>query len=59
MLDKDLASLYKVETRVLQQAVSRNTDRFPEDFMFEIFEKRHEPITSAIRLIDLVALGSG
>lgn len=36
MLDRDLASLYGVETKVLKQAVRRNTDRFPEDFMFEM-----------------------
>jgi len=33
MLDRDLAELYGVETRVLNQAVSRNMERFPEDFM--------------------------
>ena len=36
MIDKDLAQLYKVETKVLKQAVRRNKDRFPEDFMFEL-----------------------
>ena len=36
MLDRDLAKLYQVETRVLKQAVKRNSDRFPDDFMFEI-----------------------
>ena len=36
MLDKDLAELYDVETRVLNQAVSRNIERFPEDFMFSL-----------------------
>ena len=34
MLDSDLAKLYGVETRILNQAVKRNLDRFPEDFMF-------------------------
>jgi hypothetical protein len=34
MLDRDLAELYGVETRVLNQAVQRNIKRFPEDFMF-------------------------
>ncbi len=38
MLDKDLAELYQVETRVLKQAVKRNITRFPQDFMFEINE---------------------
>ena len=36
MLDRDLAELYGVETRVLNQAVKRNIDRFPEDFMFRL-----------------------
>ncbi len=36
MLDRDLAELYGVETRVLKQAVRRNTNRFPKDFMFEM-----------------------
>ena len=36
MLDFDLAALYQVETRVLKQAVRRNLDRFPEDFMFRL-----------------------
>jgi len=36
MLDRDLAELYGVETRVLNQAVKRNRERFPEDFMFPL-----------------------
>ena len=36
ILDRDLASLYEVETRVLKQAVRRNIKRFPEDFMFDL-----------------------
>lgn len=36
MIDKDLAELYQVETRVLNQAVKRNIDSFPIDFMFEL-----------------------
>ncbi len=36
MLDNDLARLYGVETRVLNQAVRRNSNRFPDDFMFEL-----------------------
>ena len=39
MLDKDLAVLYEVETRVLNQAVKRNITRFPEDFMFILTRK--------------------
>lgn len=36
MLDRDLAELYGVETRVLNQAVRRNKERFPDDFMFPL-----------------------
>jgi hypothetical protein len=36
MLDKDLADLYQVTTKILNQAVKRNLDRFPEDFMFRL-----------------------
>jgi hypothetical protein len=36
MLDRDLAALYGVETRALNQAVRRNSDRFPADFMFAL-----------------------
>ena len=36
MLDFDLALLYEVETKVLNQAVKRNIQRFPEDFMFQL-----------------------
>ena len=36
MLDRDLANIYGVETRALNQAVKRNVERFPEDFMFKL-----------------------
>jgi len=36
LLDADLAELYGVETRALNQAVARNRDRFPDDFMFQL-----------------------
>jgi len=36
MIDRDLAELYGVETKVLKQAVRRNIDRFPSDFLFEM-----------------------
>lgn len=41
MLDRDLAELYEVETKLLKRAVRRNTDRFPEDFMFELTKEEH------------------
>ena len=46
MLDSDLAELYGVETKVLQQAVKRYIDRFPEDFMFEMNGKEFEILRS-------------
>ena len=36
MLDFDLAEMYQVETRILNQSVKRNQSRFPEDFMFQL-----------------------
>jgi len=39
MFDHDLATLYNVETKVLKQAVKRNIQRFPLDFMFEMTRK--------------------
>ena len=46
MLDYDLALLYQVETRVLNQAVKRNISRFPEDFMFQIESEEWERMSS-------------
>ena len=48
MLDRDLAALYGVETKVLKQAVKRNSGRFPEDFMFELTEIEFESLRSQI-----------
>jgi hypothetical protein len=48
ILDFDLALLYKVETRVLNQAVKRNSQRFPEDFMFQLTENEYESLRSQI-----------
>lgn len=48
MLDSDLALLYDVETKVLNQAVKRNTDRFPEDFMFQLSDEEWEFLRSQI-----------
>ena len=44
MLDFDLSSLYEVETRILNQAVKRNIDRFPDDFMFQLTQSEFEKI---------------
>ncbi len=52
MLDRDLAQLYSVETRVLNQAVRRNIDRFPADFIFELTREE-------IRNISQIVISSG
>lgn len=48
MLDSDLAEIYGVETRVLNQAVRRNIDRFPEDFMFQLTAEEYNSLMSQI-----------
>jgi phage regulator Rha-like protein len=48
MLDRDLAELYGVETKVLNQTVRRNRDRFPEDFMFQLEAQEFENLKSQI-----------
>ena len=44
MIDRDLAVLYGVETKVLNQAVKRNLTRFPDDFMFSFTKKEQESL---------------
>lgn len=46
MLDRDLAGLYEVETKVLVQAVKRNIERFPRDFMFQLTKKEFDNLRS-------------
>ena len=46
LLDADLAALYGVEARALNQAVARNRDRFPDDFMFQLSAEEYEGIRS-------------
>jgi ORF6N domain len=48
MLDSDLAELYGVETRRLNEQVKRNPDRFPHDFMFQLTEKEFDNLKSQI-----------
>jgi hypothetical protein len=48
MLDSDLALLYGIETKVLNQAVKRNVSRFPEDFMFQLTEVEFQNLKSQI-----------
>ena len=46
MLDFDLAELYEVPNKAFKQAVRRNIDRFPEDFMFELTQKEFKILRS-------------
>ncbi len=46
MLSSDLASLYQIEPRVLVQAVKRNLERFPEDFMFQLTDAEYRNLKS-------------
>ena len=48
MLDRDLAELYGVETRTLNQAIKRNIERFPEDFMFQLTKEEWSYLISQI-----------
>jgi hypothetical protein len=47
-LDEDLAALYGVEVKALNQAVRRNISRFPQDFMFQLTEEEHSHLRSQI-----------
>ena len=51
MLDADLADLYEVPVRVLNQAVKRNIERFPVDFMFQLTKKEDESLRSQIVIL--------
>lgn len=48
MLDFDLASMYGVQTKVLNQAVKRNIERFPEDFMFQLTKGELELLRTSL-----------
>ena len=50
MLDRDLALIYGVETRILNQAVKRNIDRFPADFMFRLTDVEWDAIELNINM---------
>jgi len=52
MLDRDLAELYGVETRTLNQAVRRNPERFPSDFMFQLNVREMEIWISQMALLN-------
>jgi hypothetical protein len=57
MIDRDLAELYGVETRVLNQAVKRNPDRFPDDFMFRMTNDEMENWKSQIVISNREKMG--
>ena len=57
ILDKDLAELYGVETRILKQAVRRNIERFPEDFMFEMTFEENNLLRSQIVILETKTKG--
>jgi hypothetical protein len=57
MFDRDLATMYEVETRVLNQAVRRNIERFPSDFMFQLSEKEFENWKSQIVISNSEKMG--
>ncbi len=57
MLDRDLAILYGVETRVLVQAIKRNIKRFPDEFMFQLNKKELENWKSQIVISNSIRMG--
>lgn len=57
MLDRDLAVMYGVETRTLNQAVKRNAERFPEDFMFQMTEEEVTKWKSQIVISNSIKMG--
>jgi len=57
MIDRDLAEMYGVETRVLNQAVKRNSERFPEDFMFRFNEQDFENWKSQVVISNKEKMG--
>jgi len=55
MLDFDIAEMYEVETRALKQAIRRNMERFPADFMFILTKDEwHELITNCDNLLEAI-----
>ena len=57
MLDSDLAGIYGVDTKVLNQAVKRNILRFPEDFMFQLTSQEWEHLRSHFVTLDVPGRG--
>ena len=52
MFDEDLAELYQVETRRLNEQVKRNSERFPDDFMFQLSEDEYESLRSQFATLE-------
>ncbi len=57
MLDRDLAEMYGVETRILNQSVKRNIKRFPADFMFQLSNRELEDCKSQIVISNKEVMG--
>jgi len=52
MLDRDLATLYETDTKVFNQAVKRNIDRFPDDFMFKLTKEEYDGLNFQIETLE-------
>ena len=59
MLDSDLAKLYRVTTTAFNQAVKRNRDRFPSDFMFQLTSQEAKSLRSQSVILDVAVRGRG
>ena len=59
MLDEDLAELYGVETKRLNEAIKRNSTRFPEDFMFQLTDNEEISLRSQIATLKKYNSGRG
>lgn len=57
MLDRDLAEMYGVQTKVLNQAVKRNIERFPEDFMFQLSSEETQDWRSQFVTSNAIKMG--
>ena len=57
MLDRDIAKLYSVETRVLNQAVSRNSERFPDEYCFQLTGKEFNEWKSQVVMSNADKMG--
>ena len=52
MLDRDLATLYEIDVKVLNQAVKRHAKRFPKDFMFQLTNEEFEQLKFQIEVLE-------